>query len=136
VTQLLEPFADRLARLIASFSRLFVVVVFVLAIGCHERRQTSTSPASGLPPAVVQVPAQRESGRAKRKVRRRRKQGCGSERWAVKLGYDAAARSVGLVHWQPTTVDTLRALSPPPHVKTSPRTAPPETTVFRLAPPG
>jgi hypothetical protein len=80
---------------------------------------------------VVQIPgqgepeAQSEGGEAEAGE-------CGSERWAVQLGYDAAARSVATARRQPSTIDTLRALSPPAHVKTSPRAPPTETTVFRL----
>jgi hypothetical protein len=107
------------------------VLVFLFASGCHERRQTPTSLTSGLPPAVVQAPAQRESERELESEEAEAGE-CGSERWAVKLGYDAAARDVAIAHPQTTTIDTLRALVPPARIKTSPRTPPTETMVFRL----
>jgi hypothetical protein len=50
----------------------------------------------------------------------------------VKLGSNPAARSVPTAHRQPTTIDGLRALAAPAHVKTSRRTPPIETTLFRL----
>jgi hypothetical protein len=100
-------------------------------IGCHERRQTSTAPASALPPAVVQAPSQREA-EGEGESEEAETGECGSERWAVKVGHDGAAKSVAMAHRQPTTIDMLRALSPPEHVKKSPRTSPTETTVFRL----
>lgn len=57
---------------------------------------------------------------------------CGTERWAVKLGYDDAASTVDLENPQLTTIDALRTLAPPEHVKTALRAVPTEMTMFRL----
>lgn len=55
--------------------------------------------------------------------------GCGKERWDVKTGADAAARTVDLAHITDTTIDALdRFVSDTPVA----REAPVETTVYRL----
>ena len=98
------------------------------SVGPETSRPTvaaTTSPALPVPPVVPRdpvpmdpVPIDPMPGAA-----------CGVERWAVKTGTDAAARSVDLTP-RDTTVAALSALPAP--AEPGPRVAPAETTVYRV----
>lgn len=104
----------------------------LLIAGCHERKLATTAPTStGQPP--IEVPRTESPAGEREEAGQQAEIGeCGIERWAVKLGYDDAARTVDVENPQLTTIDALRALLPPQYLKTSPRTSPTEMTVFRL----
>jgi len=60
-------------------------------------------------------------------------QACGVERWSVKTGTDAGARSINLNYHFPTAIARLDALNTPGSLPSSSRIRPVETTVYTLA---
>ncbi len=59
-------------------------------------------------------------------------QACGVERWSVKTGTDAGARSINLGYHFPTAIRRLSALTAPSSLPSSSRVRPVETTVYTL----
>lgn len=59
-------------------------------------------------------------------------QACGVERWSVKTGTDAGARSINLNYHFPTAISRLDALTAPSSLPSSSRVRPVETTVYTL----
>jgi hypothetical protein len=59
-------------------------------------------------------------------------QACGVERWSVKTGTDAGARSINLGYHFPTAISRLSALTAPSSLPSSSRVRPVETTVYTL----
>jgi len=59
-------------------------------------------------------------------------QACGVERWSVKAGTDAGARSINLGYHFPTAISRLSALTAPSSLPSSSRVRPVETTVYTL----
>ena len=99
--------------------------------GCHGGRLQAWAPTSKPSP-----PAQTSEGgptaQGEEAVEQPEEGECGVERWAIKEGYDEAANHVDTEHPQLTTIDALRALLPPEHLRTSPRLPPTETTTFLI----
>jgi len=59
-------------------------------------------------------------------------QACGVERWSVKTGTDAGARSINLGYHFPTAISRLSALTALSSLPSSSRVRPVETTVYTL----
>jgi len=59
-------------------------------------------------------------------------QACGVERWSVKTGTDAGARSINLGYHFPTAISRLSALTAPSSLPSSSRVRPVESTVYTL----
>lgn len=104
--------------------RLWAVVVLVLL--------TSVLALIGAVQVTRVVAGSRAEQHENEAVVYRNGQACGVERWSVKTGTDAGARSINLGYHFPTVISRLSALTAPSSLPSSSRVRPVETTVYTL----
>jgi len=102
-------------------TRLFLALVVVVGLATFAVVGARQMYAGHMPRKADQSEREPVTGNA-----------CGVERWSVKTGTDAGARSVNQRYHFPTTVSRLDALTPPGALPSRSRVRPVESTVYTL----